>query len=231
LKIAQQVPADFQEAIRGRFPSFQPEQALLIQSTFDQPVRHADPQPPIYRFRDKKELRTVSLGHDFYALSTTHYESWNSFADDLDFITQIVLSIYKIPYSIRVGLRYINTLNTQNTGMKLFNPDVLDILRPELTALLYKNEIEDPRLAITQIRAEQTEGEFTFRSGVIQEEKDRHLQQSFLLDFDRYIEEDIELSVKDLLERCENYHADIYSAFRWCIQANQLHVFQPAAYS
>ncbi len=228
LRIAEETPSKFQEMVRSRFPNFKTEQGLEIQFSPGQPIKPVGQSPPVHRFLDKDEILTVSLGFDFFAVSTTQYESWQSFADALYFITNAVLTEYNVPFSTRIGLRYINALNTENTGTKSFSPDVLEILRTELTCLLMTEEIQLPHLALTQIRARQeNDGEFSFRTGIVQEPPDESGQFSFLLDFDRYYGEKLELDVDSLLARCARYHAEIYNAFRWSIKENRLQVFDP----
>jgi uncharacterized protein (TIGR04255 family) len=228
LMIADETPKQFQASIRDRFPDYQTHQEVEFQVALGQSIKSLNPKPQIHRFLDRDQSRTVSLGLDFYAISTTAYEGWEAFAEDLRFVTEQVISIYKVPYSTRIGLRYINALNTQSTGMHSFDPEVLEMLRPELTLLPRSKEVQQPSMALTQIRAGQEEGEFTFWSGIIQEQGEVSLR-SFMLDFDRYIEEDIELDVASLLDRCDRYHAEIYSAFRWCIIEDKLAVFGPAS--
>lgn len=223
LKIAEGGPVDFQEEIRDRFPKYNTKHAWQFRLTPGQSPELMDKEPPLHRFSDKDEVCTVSLGLNFFAVSTTNYQSWMSFANDLRFVTEKVQRVYKVPYSARIGLRYINDLNTQSTGLPSLDPDILDILRPDLIGLLRREEIREPFLALTQIRSRQEEGEFTFAFGISQLSGMK--EKSFVLDFDRYIEEEIELDTDDLLRRCDRYHGEIYSAFRWCILENALEIF------
>lgn len=225
LKIAQEMPAEFQDKIRERFPTTQDEKELLFVSRPGQPQ---SPEPigtklPTYRFLDKDAKRTVSLGVGFYALTTTEYKGWLAFADDLAFVTEAMLSVYKIPYATRIGLRYINVLNTENTKQESFNPDVINLFQENLTSLLHEDAVQNPYLVLTQIRAHQSNGEFTFQAGVIEEDE----TPAFLLDFDRYIEGQIELQIEAFLERCNDFHAEIYNAFRWCLTSKALKIFRP----
>ena len=226
LRIGQGAPAEFQDAIRERFPEFETEQALLIEAVPGEPLRPAGVKPPTHRFRNSDGSRMVSLGVDFYALSTTRYESWQSFANDLNFITEAILSVYRVPYATRIGLRYINTLNTENTGYEAFDPEVLDMLRPELTNLLRSEVFQELDYGLADLRTKHGDGSFTFRSGIVRDRDSG--QPSFLLDFDRYTEQQVSLSPVSLIERCDEYHALIYNAFRWCLLENELEVFNPA---
>jgi uncharacterized protein (TIGR04255 family) len=223
LKIVDESPTRFQDAIREYFPNYRSDQEIHAEISPGQPVRSLQANPQTHRFADRDEVRTVSLGLDFFAVSTTQYAGWSPFAQVLRYVTEAIQNVYQITYSRRIGLRYINILNTKNTDTDLFDPDVLDMLRSELTFLLKSESIQEPYLGLTQLRAEQEEGKFTIRSGIIQEDN----KPAFILDFDRFVEHDIELEIDDLLERCERYHADIYNAFRWCITQKSLAVFEP----
>ena len=130
-----------------------------------------------------------------------------------------------MPYSTRIGLRYINVLTSSNTHKEAFAPEVIDLLRPELTAILKRDEIQDPQFAITQIRAEQNEGGITFQSGIVRD-NDQFKERSFVLDIDRAIVEEITFDVDGLMERLDRFHAEIYNAFRWSIP--DIEVFGPS---
>ena len=224
LAISEKSPADFQETIRDRFPNLETEQELLVEFAADQ-MRRAGVRPPTFRFQDRDRIKTVSLSIDFVALSTQGYISWESFADDLRYIVDALIEVYRVQYSTRLGLRYINSLNEQNTGSSSFYPEVIDIIRPELTCLLRTDAIANPYIAINQIRVRHEEGIFSFQSGVIEEDK---APLSYVLDFDQYTEDEITLDAQELLELCDRYHALIYNAFRWSIKPEKLAIFEPA---
>jgi uncharacterized protein (TIGR04255 family) len=214
-------PIDFQEAIRDRFPNFGVEHGVAFEVSSD-PNQSINPQviPKVYRFLDEDETRTVSLSAGFYALSTTRYSGWQSFVSDLKFISERVLSIYKPRFTTRIGLRYINVLNANNTQASSF-VDVLRILRPEITALVVAREFQEPDFSLTHVRTRHEDGIFSFRSGIFREEN----TLSFLLDFDQYFEEQIELNIDDLLQRCDRFHTLLYNAFRWSFRDGTLPTF------
>ena len=119
-----------------------------------------------------------------------------------------------------------HSLSTINTHTGSFSPDVLDILRPELTVMLRTQEFGNALFSLTNIRANDPDGDGTlsFRYGVAKDEEN-NLQ--FLLDFDQYTESQVELSVDTLIERCDKYHDLIYDAFRWCIETGKIEIFDP----
>jgi uncharacterized protein (TIGR04255 family) len=224
LRIAENEPADFQERIRARFPVYEIERSVVVEMEAAKLGGRAGFRPPIHRFLTPDRTMTVSLSQDFYALSVTNYNRWGDFAEQLAFITNAARSIFNIPYAIRIGLRYINALDIHFVESEQFS-DVIDLLRNELTVMLKTGVIEDPDLALQRIQTSTDGDRFTFRYGIIQEGEPPG--PVFMLDFDHYVEAP-QLSLEDLLERCDNFHERIYNAFRWCIAPDKLEVFQPS---
>ena len=223
LRIANEAPITFQEAIRDRFPNLETEHAMLVELSIEK-MRPAALQPPTFRFTDKSKTRIVSLSLDFFSFSVNQYTGWDAFASDLQYVADAAISVYRIPYATRIGLRYINALTNDNTKSSQFFPDVVDIVQPEITALLRNEAIQDPYIAISQLRVRHDDSHFSFRSGILEEEDQ---PQSFLLDFDLYIEGEITIDASGLLELCDRYHALIYNAFRWAIKSEKLRIFEP----
>ncbi len=222
LRIAHEEPAEFQEHIRARFPVLEVERGVVVEMEGVKPGGRVGFPPPVYRFHSQDRTRTVSLGPDFYALSTTAYRHWADFADYLAYAAEATQAVYTVPYATRIGLRYINMLDTTFTDSGEFS-EVLDLVRDELTVMLKTDVILAPELAVQRIQAT-TEGDrFVFRYGLIHEGTPP--EPRFLLDFDLYTEGNVGLD--DLITRCHRYHQIIYSAFRWCIADGKLAVFQP----
>lgn len=226
LKITVDSPGDFQEAVRSRFPALSTEHSLHIAATVGQPQKVITTPPPVHRFEGYKQREGtfVSLAQNFFALSTTNYQGWAEFAEDLSFVAEAALSIYKIPYATRIGLRYVNMLDVHNTKSKNFYPDVLNVVRPELTAILQTEAIQEPTL-ITHLKVKHEASIFSFRYGVIQDEENKELL--FSLDFDQYIEEKVELDSQTLVSIGDEFHDLIYNAFRWCIRNDKFVLFEP----
>jgi uncharacterized protein (TIGR04255 family) len=225
LRIAHEEPAEFQERIRARFPVLEVERGVVIEMEGIERGGRAGFSPPVYRFQNADESRTVSLAPDFYALSTTEYGHWADFADDLTYVAEAAQDVYAIPYATRIGLRYINVLDTTFTDSGEFD-DVLDLLREELTVMIRTEVILSPELALQQTQVTTNGDRFKFRYGLIREGTPPEPKEpKFLLDFDHYAEGNLKLD--DLLDRCDHYHKAIYDAFRWCIAEDKLSVFQP----
>lgn len=222
LRIAKEEPAEFQEHVRDRFPLLEADRRVVIETEGMKPGGQAKFAPSVFRFHNQSRTRTVSLAPDFYALSFTDYEGWTGFASSLADIAKAVQEVYAVPYATRIGLRYINALDRTLGDFADFG-DVLDLLRSELTVMLRTDVILSPESAMHRIQVPADGDRFTFHYGLVHEGAPP--EPRFMLDFDHYAEG--ELSLDDLLSRCEAYHRQIYSAFRWCIAEDRLEMFQP----
>ncbi|MDY7079701.1 MAG: TIGR04255 family protein [Chloroflexota bacterium] len=221
LRIANEQPVAFQERIRGQFPQLGIEHGVLVQMAAPgtEPPS-TEPKSRIFRFKSLDEHTVVSLGLNFYALSTTSYTHWADFLGNLQLISQAAHEIYDLPYAVRVGLRYINHLTFENTGTSNI-VELLEILRPELTVLLQDDCWDEPLEMINHLSLAGDDDErLTLRSGFRGGK-----EPVFLLDFDYYIEGNLPLG--NLPTLCQRYHDVIYNAFRWCIQEDKLAVFAP----
>jgi uncharacterized protein (TIGR04255 family) len=221
LRIANEQPVDFQERIRGRFPRLEAEQGVVVHmAPLGTEPPSTEPRPRIFRFKSRDEHTTISLALNFYALSTTSYTHWADFLDLLQLANQAACEIYDLPYAVRVGLRYINHLTLENTGTNNV-AELLELLRPELTALLRVDCWDEPVEMLNQLLLTgENDERLTLRSGFRGGE-----EAIFLLDFDHYVEGNIPL--ENLLALCQRYHDVIYNAFRWCIQEEKLALFAP----
>src|SRR6266487_4254407 len=109
LEIAQKLPAEFQTRIRKDFPNFEIAQNITpdINQAF----------PSEYGFKASDDQSRVSLAVNFLALSTKEYSHWRIFREQMRDILLALKELYGPIYMSRIGFRYINELNTNNTKM------------------------------------------------------------------------------------------------------------------
>ncbi len=224
LRISSQEPTELQEEIRQRFPVFAVDHRLRVEKE-NSGAFELTHEPRIYRFRDADRRKMFSLSESFFALSTEDYEDWPAFADALKYVFDALQRVYSIPYATRIGLRYINFIDRSFASSDDIQ-DIFDLVRPELTSMLRADVVAPPAQSMAQIRTVQGgEDQFTLRYGLAT--KGDPPEVGFILDFDHYAQRtEGELSLDDLIERCEEYHDFIYSAFRWCVQ-DGFSVFDP----
>ncbi|MCL5998847.1 MAG: TIGR04255 family protein [Chloroflexi bacterium] len=207
LRIANSEPVEFQELIRDRFTEMDSATEFVLDlSMLGREMPQA--QQKIYRFMTPDRQITVSLTKSFYALSTTNYTHWKDFVGDLELINDSMSKIYRPKYASRIGLRYINRLTLDNTGVATTS-DLFGLLRPELTAQVLSDSWSAPQEWLSRIVLSDESAKLTLSTAYGLE----NAEPVFVLDFD-YFEEG-QLDIRALTEYCQRYHDQIYKAFRW----------------
>jgi uncharacterized protein (TIGR04255 family) len=222
LRISKETPANFQEAIRSRFPELEVEQGVLLQfgvsPALEKPL--VETAPKVYRFKSMDKKSNVTLATDFFAFSTNGYTHWEDFLNDFTFIEKAVREEFYPPYTTRNGLRFINRFTRKNTGCKTFD-ELIDLFRDELTGLIRVDVWTEPNEMLIQIVLPDNQAKLLLRAGFGKEQK----EPFFILDFDYF--EDKQLDFKNLSGRIKKYHTKIYQAFRWCLKDSSLERFEP----
>lgn len=222
LRIANELPIEFQDAIRTRFPGLEIERGVLVKlpSINGADIPHFEPSPKIFRFSTSDGKASVALTTDFFALSTKGYSHWSDFLSDLSLVEKTVRDIFQPAYGIRIGLRFINKFTKENTDCKT-TQELLTLFRNELICLIQTDAWEELDEMFSQLIVRDNHSKLAIRRGFGTEQK----EPFFLLDFD-YFEEG-QIGLDNLVPRMERYHSCIYDAFRWCIKDESLARFQP----
>jgi uncharacterized protein (TIGR04255 family) len=225
LSIGLGLPAEFQEAIRHRFPEIEEEQNVLVQirAAGDAQSANAELTGRVFQFRSADGANLISLGTEAYALSTTNYGLWADFARDLALVHNAAVTVYNLPYAKRVGLRYINQIDLDNTGCTSLD-ELKQVLRPELVSLLTTSAWNRPEEMVSQVRLKDSDGQLVLRVAARMGEKQPPV---IIIDFDYY--EEGRVPIEEVVHRCGVYHDVIYRGFRWAMNPEQLHLFEPIA--
>jgi len=222
LRIGKEAPVDFQETIRNRYPGFEVEQGVLLQFGMSPAVENPtmETASKIYRFKSLDSKSSVALTTDFFALSTTDYTHWHDFVHDFAFIEKAVQDIFAPPITSRIGLRFINQFTRKNTGCTSYK-ELLGLFRDDLTCFIRSAAWSEPAETISQFVIPDGKAKLTIRFGYGKEQK----EPFFVLDYDYF--EDGQIEFKNLSNRLNHYHNQIYQAFRWCVKENSLERFEP----
>lgn len=222
LRIAKDMPVEFQEAVRARFPVLAVEHGVVLRSesslVTDGPL--IEKAPKLYRFKSQNSSSMITLAPDFFALSTNEYSHWQDFQQDFRFAEGKVREIFHPTLTTRVGLRFVNQITGKNSGCKSL-AEFLNLFRAELTCLIRSDAWSEPEETITRLVLPDGRARLALRFGFSREGK----HPVFLLDFDYFDEQTYEF--KGLDKRIERYHAEIYRAFRWCLKDAALARFEP----
>ena len=130
LTIETELPAQFQEAIRGQFPHYQ-----VRREKFGNQERNN------YQFMSDDGAWRINLTSGFISLSTVRYAQWEDFAAKLDAPLAAFIQIYKPACFDRVGLRYLNFISRQKLGLE--GVPFRELIKPEYLGLLAKDTISE----------------------------------------------------------------------------------------
>lgn len=221
LQIAKDVPSDFQEKVRHRFPQFEWEQGmeLVLPGVSEGEGLTARPTAKVYRFKTEDDTTNITLATDFYALSCNQYRHWVDFATDLQLVHEAMMQVYKPGYATRIGLRYINRLTLDNTGCAS-KSELLDLLKSDLTAILRSDVGSNATDMACRLSFQEEPAQLNMSLAYTGSK-----ETAFILDFDYF--ERGKLPLVGLIERCNRYHQVIYDAFRWCLKNSSLQRFSP----
>jgi uncharacterized protein (TIGR04255 family) len=202
LKINEIKPVDFQERIRDKYPLYQVTLEQQQQFTIDIGATNETPPTPRilqsepinnYKFSSVDEKWHINLTSTFLSLSTSNYERWERFLENLREPLSALFEVYHPAFFERIGLRYVDAfkrtdLNLQNTEWTeliqpfvlgfMSNPDIKKDVRNQNTIV----ELDIGNGAIAQIRATKGfVGNVNLGFPIMDDE------ESFILDSDMYL--------------------------------------------
>ena len=226
LKITAEIPAYFQDRIRGMYP----ELKTNVRSNLPLDVLQQLPQQIIdlltpnttenfYDFISNDESWIVSLNTRFLALTAKSYKNWNEFLAHLKEPFEAFVEVYKPAHFARVGLRYQNLIKRSDWGIEEI--PWAKLLNPRLAGVVGDPDVgNEVREALTQtvidLNDSQT-GKVKIRHGLVRrvEGETTDEEVSFLIDYDLFIDEATE--IEDGLNILEEFHSQSGRVFNWCI--------------
>jgi uncharacterized protein (TIGR04255 family) len=142
LRIDKEVPADFQERIRGDFPGFSEKKEVMlamprgIQKEFPPDLlRQMVPnESKNYEFTSEDGIWAVNLTRTFLALTTRKYKRRDDFKTHLKVPLEALVDIYRPAYFSRIGLRYVDIIKRSVLGLEGVN--WCELLQPYALGLL-----------------------------------------------------------------------------------------------
>ena len=157
LKIQTEAPAAFQDRIRHAYPRYTETRSIgldlpdevpdQIRTIFDGLVGSKN-ETVGYEFHSKDETTRVVLARDFVALTTTQYERWESFRDQLKHVIEEVQQVYSPNGFRRIGLRYKNLIVRSSLGIPA--TPWSQLLCEEIAGELLSSDLEGQILGLTK---------------------------------------------------------------------------------
>jgi uncharacterized protein (TIGR04255 family) len=235
LMINEKQPAEFQERIREKYPLFQvtdeQHQQFIVNIGAASMV---PPTPKIlqkevinnYKFSSFDEKWHINITSTFLALSTSKYERWDIFLENLKEPLAALNDIYKPPFFERVGLRYIDAF--KRSSLNLDEVDWSELIKPFALGFMSNTKIQ------SEIISQNTVVEIDMGNGAIAQintlkgiplDVDQEVvpipgtEESFIVDSDMYM---LRKNIEELESSLEYLH-DYSTKLIRSIITNKLH--------
>jgi len=204
LEIAEKLPVDLQKEAREFFPHYNKAHvANLTPHGSDHEITHD------FASKSKKEL--VRLSQNSLSVTFSNYNSYEAFKEIVINVLSIFVPHLETNFFTRVGLRYINNIDTPN-----IRGEVSEWINRSLVAYIADGVIGSIRDLKMEVGGEiDQNSKFHFRCGLVPKpggiEPESTDKATFLLDFDYYTEDVETGKVQDLMD----YYHDINFKFFW----------------
>lgn len=226
LRIAAEVPSNFQERIRHHFPLFRTQTFPTIFSgiTGSPHVPNVAGANVIHEFSSENNAWTVSLSSEYLALTTRQYQHWEDFLARLEQPLTALKEIYEPAFFSRVGLRYQDVIRRSQLGIE--DTPWSRLLKPEIIGFLANSSMEDAvqeTAGQSLLTHDEQGGRVRLQHGFAQLPGDQEI--CYLIDSDFFT--DNRIGVHDGLAILNNFNKSAGNLFRWCITPELREVLRP----
>ena len=157
LKIEAESPVSFQESIRKEYPRYERATGILgqlpkiipdeLKGLLDSFGGALPGTRVIHKFVSNDRKRTIQLGtrpqqeHSFLAVSVHDYTRWEEFKPLISRLTQALEQSYFPSDYTRIGLRYIDKIESEKLGLK--DKSWKDLLEPTVAGIISFENMAD----------------------------------------------------------------------------------------
>ena len=232
LKIAQETPSAFQEAVRDDYPLFQvnPVVRMTMQVVGGQVVSGQAAAPSAtnsYIFstpETPQPQRTLTLAQDSLALTTTVYTRRSELLAQLQPALDALQIVYKPAFFTRVGLRYQNLIVRSSLG--LTNRSWGELLKPIFVGLAAANELAGQvSVDYSQIQFQGKVGSVVVQHGTAITAVAGKREECYLIDVDVSTNERV--NIQDATSKLRELNIDAIEFYRWCLSDTLKAVLDP----
>jgi len=216
LELDQDIPVEFQKAIRKTFPVASSSSGVEFEFSAEaggQPIGQRLRQT--YMFSGDGTGLTVTLCSSFVALTATTYTRWEQFREALHLVLRALVTNYDVPFFQRIGLRYVDIVDRSALGLE--NVPWSELVRGELLGLSAAPEVSSSEVTeLSSTSVLKTErGSVRVTSGFARRSDSGNL--GFLIDSDFFAERRVEAKPDECLDLLDEYNTSAGDLFRWCI--------------
>lgn len=215
LKIAQEMPSAFQDAVRGDYPLFEarPTLTFLAPTVPGQPATQTVTNAYVFSTAESPQpQRTLSLAQDSLALTTTAYTRRSEFLAFLQPPLDALQAIYKPAFFTRVGFRYQNMIVRSVLG--LGETAWGELLKPVFVGLASAEELAgEVSVDYSQMQYKSENGNVVLQHGTTAHPTTN--EQCYLIDVDVSTPERV--SLQDVTDKLKALNIDALQLYHWCL--------------
>lgn len=218
LSIESNIPAQFQDVIRDEYPVYSVRKEIPAPKLSGTPGNlQLEKQQPVnnYQFASADGAWRVNLTSRFISLACNRYTCWEDFAKKLDKPLAAFIQIYRPAFYERVGLRYVNFISRNATGLAGY--PYRELIEEKYLGLLADEQI--PEIGTTRATVD---AEIPIRGGcrakihagpgMVKRNGQTDKEVKFVLDLDLFMPGNVE--VKLSAGALQTLHSQAYPIFR-----------------
>ncbi|MCK4814181.1 TIGR04255 family protein [bacterium] len=228
LKIETEVPSEFQERIRDAFPELheKEEATLSIPKSVQQEIPSnvlRNIMPSVnknYEFVSEDGFWHVNLTRTFLSLTSIKYERRSQFQSKLQPLLTALMDVYKPPYFLRIGLRYVDII--KRSVLKLDGLKWSELLQPHILGLLGATDVSENIKSLEAkyvILLEDNISMARIITGLV--EWGEKSEECFMIDTDLFNTE--KTNVENVMDKLNYLHVRASRLIQWLI-TKKLHI-------
>lgn len=233
LKIDADIPANFQDSIRGDFPNFKETSEWKVDID---PTSQVELPPEVlsqlikstgtknYEFSTDDEHWKINLTRTFITLTTGSYTRWEIFKEKWIKPLRIFNEIYSPDYFSRIGLRYIDVFDRSSIGLE----DVpwRELFQPYITGILSVDGISENVFKFeNKYEIQLADGESNVRI-ITKFVKRRNSDEiAFMIDSDFFVNK--RTNIENAIEKLDFFNIRGSRLLQWCITDRLQEAIEP----
>lgn len=228
LKIEAEIPAQFQDKIRGEFPDY--TRAPIKQINIPPDIIKKIPKEAFkdfpkfidtnnHEFTSEDGNWTVNLTSTFIAFSCTKYTRWEKFKEYFRSPFEIFFETYDPSYVSRLGLRYIDVIMRSTLGLD--SAKWSELLKPHMLGLISSLDVEDRIDAFENkygLMLDDDISKVKIMTGFVENMAEQ--EECFMIDSDFFNESKIPFD--QVWNKLDYFNKRASRLIQWCI-TNKLH--------
>jgi uncharacterized protein (TIGR04255 family) len=210
LKLKNETPDEFKDAIIEQFPQVEPKESLEIKFSIspDRGFPSLSEKLPIWEFKNKEQTDTISLSYNAITLSSNKYISLELFFSKVELMYNNFYKIYRPGIINRIGLRFINEIKLKGNPL-----DWDGYINNNLYCSIAPFQHLSISRAMSQLHINLDDHKIIFQFGIYNSEYPNNIsQREFILDYDCSNKEECE--PEGVVNKFRIFYEDIKSLFK-----------------